>query len=52
MEQELQTMAECEEVAKEEEVVVGSVWAVQEWYRVVAVRIDHGKVALQSLDYF
>ena len=53
LEQELQTMAEGEEVVKEEEVVAGSVWAVhqQEWYRVVAVRIDHGKAALQSLDY-
>ena len=46
LEQELQTMAECEEVAKEEEVVVGSVWAAhqQELYRLVAVRIDHTKV--------
>ena len=52
LEQELQTVAQAEQVAKEAQVVVVSGWVVyqQGWYRVVAVEVKHGKVALQFLD--
>ena len=53
LEQELQVMAAGEKVAREVEVVVGSVWAVhqQEWYRVIVSSVEESKVTLKTLDY-
>ena len=53
LEEELQIKAVGEEVAREMEVVVGSVWAVhqQEWFRVIVNSVENGRVTLQALDY-
>jgi hypothetical protein len=46
-------IAECKKVARVEEVVVGSVWAVLQemWYRVSVNTVTHGQVELQYIDY-
>ena len=43
----------CKKVARVEEVVVGSMWAVLQemWYRVSVNTVTHGQVELQSIDY-
>merc|ERR1719186_369201 len=53
LKEELQIKAFGEEVARELEVVVGSVWAVhqQEWFRVIVNSGENGRVTLQALDY-
>ena len=49
----LERIAKCKKVARVEEVVVGSVWAVLQemWYRVSVNTVTHGQVELQSIDY-
>jgi hypothetical protein len=53
LEAELERMAGSEKLAREEEVVVGSVWTVLQevWYRVRVNNVTHGQVVLQSLDH-
>jgi len=53
LEVEMGRIAGCEKMARVEEVVVGSVWAVLQemWYRVRVNAVFHGSVELQSIDY-
>ena len=53
LEEDLVLNAETQELAKKEEIIVGSVWAVQleMWYRVKILKVMSCKVELQSLDH-
>ena len=53
LEEELANHAASQEIAKKEEVIAGSVWAVEleMWYRVKVKRVLSHRVELQSLDY-
>ena len=53
LERELDTIVKGEQVAREMEVNVGSIWAVHQkaWYRVEVISVHDGKVSLRSIDY-
>jgi len=53
LEEDLARHAGSQEMAKKEEIIVGSVWAVEleMWYRVKVLKVMSSKVELQSLDH-